>query len=55
MAVPTLMLEVAWMAIWAVTKAELVVSAAQQDSKPAASTIWAIGPIMGIGPPIPIA
>jgi hypothetical protein len=42
------------MAIEAVTKAVVVVSAAQHDSKPASSTILAIGPIMDIGPPIPI-
>ena len=42
------------MAAAAVMNAVLVVSAAQQDSKPAPSTIWAIGPIIVIGPPTPI-
>ena len=53
-AVPTLIVEVVAVAAAAVMNAVLVVSAAQQDSKPAPSTIWAIGPIIVIGPPTPI-
>lgn len=53
-AVPTLMRAVAIMAAAAVMKAVLVVSVVQQDSKPASSAIFAIGPISIIGPPIPI-
>src|SRR5687768_13101024 len=54
MAVPTVILEVAWIAAAQVMKAVFVVSAAQQDSKPASSTILAIGPIIERGPPIPM-
>jgi hypothetical protein len=54
MAVPTLIVLVAWMATDAVTKEVWVVSAAQQDSKPASSTIFAIEPTIDSGPPTPI-
>ena len=50
MDVPTLIFEVAWMATAQVMNAVLVVSAAQHDSNPASSTIFAIGPTMDIGP-----
>src|SRR5688500_10821799 len=52
--VPTLMLEVLWIPTDAVMNAVFVVSAAQQDSKPALSTIVAIGPTIVMGPPMPI-
>ena len=52
--VPTLILEVAWIAAAAEMKALWVVSAAQHDSKPASSTILAMGPIIWSDPPTPI-
>jgi hypothetical protein len=52
--VPTLILVVAWIATDAVTKALFWVSAAQQDSKPASSTILAIGPTSASDPPTPM-
>jgi hypothetical protein len=55
MAVPTVMESVAPIATDDAMKAVLVVSAAQHDSKPSSSTIFAIGPISWSGPPIPIA
>jgi hypothetical protein len=52
--VPTFIDDVSWTAAAAEMKAVFVVSAAQQDSKPASSTIFAIDPTVVIGPPIPI-
>jgi hypothetical protein len=49
-----LILEVAWIAAAAGMNAEWVVSAAQQDSKPASSAALAIAPIIIRGPPMPI-
>ncbi len=53
-AVPTLILSVAEMAAAAWMNAVLVVSAAQHDSKPASSTILAMGPTIAIEPPMPM-
>jgi hypothetical protein len=54
-AVPTFKRLVARIASEHGMKAEWVVSAAQQDSKPASSMALAMGPIMGSGPPTPNA